>query len=188
MQEIEKLQSVLSSACVAQRAATSREQIERWQTSEFSYLKESYVISPAPAELAPLIQAALAEWDQIEASILNPPQEGSFIRARIDRTVFMDQFVQARALYLAGEPLTQQLQRRCLSLRGKVRNMEWVNLFALVLPVADPAHREENLARARMVVAIFYLESIGKSLMSPSTSDETALRKIEARWQLVAER
>ena len=89
-------------------------------------------------------------------------------------------------MHLAGEELPQPMMRLCLSLTEKVRNMDWVNLFALVLPAADPKRREEHLARARMVVAIFYLEQIGKMFLASGSPVEEALRKIEGRWQLVA--
>lgn len=183
---IDTLEDALWQSCVRQRAATSQQQMDRWQNDERAHLSERFLITLAPSEYAPQIEAALAEWDAIESAILAPPQHGSFLWPAKDRNVFLDEFAAARSLHLTGTALPESLMRLCLSLTGKVRNMDWVNLFALVLPAADPEQREGHLARARMVVAIFYLEQIGKMFLASDSPVEEALRKIEGRWQLVA--
>jgi hypothetical protein len=185
---IDALEGALWNACVRQRAATSQEQVERWQNDERAHLAERFLIAPAPAEFAAQIEAALTEWDAIESAILAPPQNGPFIHPAKDRQTFLDEFAEVRRLHLAGEELPLTLVRECVNLAGKVRNMDWVNLFALVLPAADPEGRAEHLARARMVVAIFYMEKISKVFLAVGSGDEEALRKVEGRWRLVADR
>jgi hypothetical protein len=184
---IDALEGALWNACVRQRAATSQEQVERWQNDERAHLAERFLIAPAPVEFAAQIEAALTEWDAIESAVLAPPQEGPFIHPCKDRRTFLDEFAEVRRLHLAGEELPLPLMRECVKLAGRVRNMDWVNLFALVLPVADPERRAENLARARMVVAIFYMEKIGKVFLAPGSVDVEALRMVEARWGWITE-
>ena len=184
--QIDSLESKLWQLCINRRAATSDEQLERWQSDERAYLTEGFLVTPAPAECAAHIEAAMAEWDAIEASVLSPPPTGAFRRRAKDRQTFLNEFSEARQSYLAGETLPIPLARLCLTLTGKVRNMDWVNLFTWVLPAADPEHRSAHLERAQMVVAVFYLEKIGKALLAPDHQDKAGMRKIETRWQLVA--
>ena len=66
-----------------------------------------------------------------------------------------------------------------------VKNMDWVNLFSWILPLADKEGRESHIAIGRIVTAIFYTELLAHFDGSPFSAQ--ALERIEARWQVVNE-
>jgi len=185
MNKIDQLEEELWYACVRQRAPRDEHQAEHWRQDELSHLRERFVVTLAPPELGPIITGAVAEWDRIEAKILaldavRPTDQPSATRAD-----YLAAFAQARESFLADRTPSPQHMEIGVAVRGAVRNMDWVNLFAWVLPSAVPDDRESSLDRARMVVATYYFEMIGKAARFPDGIDERTWSKLEARWRLV---
>jgi hypothetical protein len=172
---IEKLEQELWDACVIQRASQNQEMTQRWQTDEYSHLKERFLVQTMPTELNHLVQNALLEWQSIENKVC--------LSSQIDREHFLIEFEKLRQDFLNGDrewlKVIKPLQA---ATNGAVRNMDWVNLFAWVLPNADKEHTEELRVTGRMVAAIFYIELLSKHGNNPENDN---LKKIEARWRLV---
>ena len=61
---------------------------KRWQTDEYSYLQECFLVSPMPAEFAVLAKSALEQWRQIESKV--------FANLGISRDQFLKEFEKAR--------------------------------------------------------------------------------------------
>jgi hypothetical protein len=59
---IDQLEEALWGACVMQRPAPDDETMERWQTDEFSRLRERFIVRPMPDTLNDLVQRAVAQW------------------------------------------------------------------------------------------------------------------------------
>lgn len=174
---IDQLEESLWSTCVIQRAATDKEALERWQTDELAHVRERFVVRPMPAELGGLVQRALAQWQEREQAMCS--------RLGMTREQFLNEFGKLRQDYSnGGRAWGIAVQSMSPSIQAAVRNMDWVNLFAWVLPQADPGRALEHRMVGRMVAAIFYVELLAKH---GNTDGQPALRKIEARWRLASQ-
>jgi|GEM_PF-1488188 len=170
---IETLQEELWGACVMQRAAQDQEVANRWQTNELSHLKEGFRVQPMPDYLNSFVQDALAEWQQIENKACH----------NLNRGQILSEFEKARDDFLnGGNDWRKIIAAMELSVNEAVLNIDWVNLFAWVLPNADKENAEEHKVTGRIVTAIFYIEQLIKHGSHPEHNN---LKRIEARWQLV---
>lgn len=168
---INKLEEEIWVACVRQRAAEDQETTDRWQTDECSHLRERFFVRPMPSELDKLARDALEQWRQIENKV--------FANLGMSREQFLNEFEKARESYLNKNTEWQMtIVKMQFALSGAVRNLEWVNLFSWILPVADKEHADEYKAAGRVITAIFYIE-----LLAKQSQDD--LRRIEARWLIV---
>ena len=180
---IDIMEKEVWACCVRQRAAKGDATIARWQKDEYAHLKERYIVEPMPDTMQPLVEKALAEWQKIEnafcAAVGMSPDE------------FLEAFEKARESFLMRFDKRDGVWQRFITngntLQGRVRNMDWVNLFAWVLPQADPANRERNIRVGKMVTACLYTEYMFKYALNVGASNEP-LRLIEARWKLVSEK
>lgn len=185
MSKIDHLESDLWYACVRQRAPRDENQADRWRQDELAHLRERFVVTTAPPEFGHIITGALAEWDRIEAQILALDPVRPIDQPSATRADYLAAFAEARESFLEDRTVSPQHLDIGVAVRGAVRNMDWVNLFAWVLPGAVPDDREALLDRARMVVATYYFEMIGKAVRFPNQMHDRLIKKLEAQWKLV---
>lgn len=160
-----------------QRPAQDEETVNRWQEDELSHLKERFLVRSIPSELNELVKSALVEWQQIEKNVCS--------NMGMSREEFLNEFKKAREDFLnKGEEWQKIINSMQYIVYGAVRNMDWVNLFSWVLPIADKEHSEEYRKIGRMVTAIFYIEMLSKHGYDYENS---YLKRIEARWRLLSE-
>lgn len=171
---IDKLEEAVWFYCVRQRAAKDDATMRRWQEDEFYYLKESLVVMPLPAELNSLCKKALNQWAQIEKKVC--------AAAGMERKEFLERFQGARQDFLSGGKkwiaLIAPIAPAC---HGVVKNLDWVNLFALYLPLADRQNLLRNAKTGRMVTAIFYTEFLSRYGFD---QEDKNLKRIDATWRL----
>ena len=89
---INRLYTELEWKCVSQRTAGSSEVFERWENDSAAYLRESFVFAPMPAQLEPLLNEVLAEWNQRQQKFLakiNRNEEEFLDDFRADRNDFL---------------------------------------------------------------------------------------------------
>lgn len=172
---IDRLEQELWFSCVIQRHPKDQETINRWQTDEISHLKERFYVQPMPSSLNGLVQSALVQWQQIETKVCS--------NLGMTREQFLKEFEEAREDFLNnGIKWDKAIYSMQNAVYGAVRNMDWVNLFAWVLPLADTEFLVKHREIGRMVTAIFYIELLSKCGFD---DDNLYLRNIEARWRLV---
>ncbi len=175
---IDQLAINLWGYCVSQRPAEDEDTMRRWQTDELSHLKERFLVRPLPPKLRGLVEDALGEWKEKEGIVLE--------KLGMDIEGFLDTFEKLRKDFMSGGT---QWQTDAISMypaiRGAVKNLDWVNLFSWILPLADREKRESHKATGRMVTAIFYIELLAR--FNDYTTSSASLNRIEARWQLVNE-
>ncbi len=174
---IVKFEGELWHACVFQKAADSKETLNRWQEDELAYLQESFIVEPMPEELRPLMNQALEEWKIREDKVLS--------KLGMDRREFMHRFQEAReSLWRGGFRWPLFALGVGDRVYGVVLNMDWVNLFGWILPRADKANEKQHRERGRLVTALFYSELMLRYVGNPEHRD---LVRIEARWVLANE-
>jgi hypothetical protein len=185
---IDQLEERLWDCCVIQLAAQNQETIERWQTDEIAHIKERFAVQEMPNTLKPLVKAVIEQWKEIERKVCS--------RLNMNQEQFLSKFEDLRRNFLKGN---NEWREDVLLMEpvvyGAVRNMDWVNLFAWILPNADKEHYDEYRAIGRMVTALFYVEILSKYIQHENLpknenvyyDDESALKRIEARWRLGGE-
>ncbi len=179
---ISRLEEELWESCVYRRVADDMETVERWQQDPLAFQLEGLTIKPMPAALEPLLEQAIASWKQTEAKIC--------ARLRISREQFLEEFEKARSGFQSGLGEWSEFARHGEIVYGAVLNMDVVNMFAWILPAADPGRQDELHQIGRMVVAVFYTELLYKAVpdnFDGSRADPGSIifRKMEARWSLV---
>lgn len=173
---IDRLIEEVWDCCVIRLLPANSEMRERWENDEMTYLKEGFHLGPLPEELKPLASEALNQWDERQKKALNS--------LKMDRDVFLREFRLIRSSYLeGGKEWVAPLLSMAHLLYGAVRNMDWVNLFAWILPLTDMENARVYIEAGQMTVALFYLEILYKYLANPQGFN--ALDKIEVRWKLV---
>lgn len=174
---IDRLEREIWAGCVRQRLAGDKETLDRWQSDEVAHITERFIVDPVPSSLRPLVDEAIVEWVQIESAFLS--------LIEMDRGSFLKGFESARDAYLHRtrhwEPFASKVGAVA---RGVVRNMDWVNLFAWVLPQADREHGAHHAATAKMIAAVFYMEQLAKYGKHLDVVPEGLFARLEARWQL----
>lgn len=173
---ISQLEQELWGCCVHQRAAGNKEMAERWQNDPFAYQQEGFVIERLPPSMLPLVEQAITEWKRIEGKVCSNLQ--------MSREQFLEEFEKAWSNFQSGGNEWNTFARYGSIVDGAVRNMDIVNLFAWILPAADPDRREEHRAIGRMVAAVFHTELLYKGASQADPNDAT-FRRLEARWRLV---
>lgn len=172
---IEELENELWQDCVFQRAPDSEETAERWQRDEYSHLTERFIVRPISSNHLNLIKDALNEWKEREDKVLKS--------LNMSKEDFLNLFEKIRKSFLNEQ---NNFQKEIFSLGtvayGSVQNMDWVNLFSWILPMADKENSEKYVETGRMVTALFYLELLYKH---ENDYDNYNLKRIEARWRLV---
>jgi hypothetical protein len=175
---IDRLEQEIWAACVRQRLAQDPETLERWRSDQVSHIRERFIIDPMPPSLQPLVDEANTQWEHIESSFLSR-------RALMDKERFLSEFEAARSSLLQG---TKEWGSFALIMGqrawGVVRNLHWVNLFAWVLPTADPGNRSKHAAIGIMAAAIFYTEAMERHRDGAGTTLGDPLVAIDARWKL----
>lgn len=179
---IDLMEKEVWACCVRQRAARDDATIARWQTDEYAHIKERFIVEPMEYEYQPLVEKALAEWQGIE--------DGFCAAIGMSSDEFLEAFAKARESFLIRFDKRDGVWQEFISkhgktLYGRVRNMDWVNIFAWVLPQADPANRERNARIGKMVTACLYTEFMFKYAVGGAKQEP--VRLIEARWRLVSE-
>ena len=171
---IDRLIDEVWSCCIDRRPAHDATIMERWQSDPYAYIRESFVVTPLPPSLRPLVQDALNQWQGIEDRILDG--------IATSRDQFISEFENIRSLYLQGDAAwrTSITAKGCI-VCGAVRNMEWVNLFSWILPTACPDLLPAIRQTGKMVTAVLHIEFLWKSMSNPAD-----LAGIEARWRLAA--
>ncbi len=175
---IERLEQELWSRCVKQRPPKDDEVFERWCKDELAHMRERFVIVRIPSDLNSLVEEATARWDQIETKVLG--------RLSMDRQTFIEAFDKGYMQMVSGDTQWMTLLGLAGATRGAVRNMDWVNLFAWVLPVADKPNRYVHLSRGRIVAAMFYIEVLARYGLSARDDASSPVGKIDARWRFVS--
>lgn len=179
---IDLMEKDVWACCVRQQAARGDAAITRWQTDEYAHIKEHFIVEPMAAELQPLVEKALSEWQGIE--------DGFCAAIGMSSDEFLEAFAKARESFLMRfdkrDGVWQEFSKHGNALHGRVRNMDWVNIFAWVLPQADPVNRERNVRIGKMVTACLYTEFMFKYAVAGA--NEEPVRLIEARWRLVSEK
>lgn len=182
---IDQLEERLWGYCVIQLAAQNQETIKRWQTDEIAHIKERFAVQEMPNTLKPLVKAAIEQWKEIERKVCS--------RLNMNREQFLSKFENLRRNFLEGN---NEWREDILLMKpvvyGAVRNMDWVNLFAWVLPNADKEHYDEYQVIGRTVTAVFYVEILSKYIQHVNLPKyenvyddyESGLKRIEARWRL----
>ena len=172
---IDKLEEEIWAACVRERTAEDQETTDRWQTDEYSHLRERFSVRPMPSELDKLASDALVQWQQIENKVC--------ATLGMSREQLLNKFAKARESYLnKGTEWQMTIVEMQFALSGVVRNLDWVNLFSWILPVADKEHADKYRATGRMITAIFYIELLFKN---GDDCNDRELKRIEARWRIV---
>lgn len=173
---IDQLEEKVWECCVGQRPAQNRETAEKWQEDAYVHLKERFHVNPLPSSLQPLVDEAIAQWEKIEAKVLND--------LGITRDQFLIEFESIRQNFLKNDLSWQKPVTTSGKLvYGAVRNMGWVNLFGWILPAAHPEIADRLRIIGRMVTAMFYIELLWKKI----NGQEIDLKDIEARWKLANE-
>ncbi len=166
-------------SCILERAAKDQEELERWQSDEVAHIKGRFIVRHIPDDLKPLVEEAVNQWHSIEKEIF--PTE-------IEKERFMKEFEEARSdLLSGGEGWKLFASKYGAVVYGKVRNMDWVNLFSWILPKAIPGESVRFKEIGRIVTSLFYTEIMFKSKNSPNIRGNKLFQKIEARWKLVSE-
>ena len=173
---IDSLIASLWGYCVSQRPAEDGLTIERWQRDELSHLKERFMVHPLPPELKSSVNSAILEWEAREDRV--------FKRLGLNKDSFIHRFEKLREDFLKdGNMWQMEVMAIYPHIAGVVRNLDWVNLFAWILPIADRRNRAEHIARGRVVAALFYVEILAR--YGGLTASDRALKSVEARWQIV---
>lgn len=177
---IVRLESALWDSCVTRMAPANTETAQRWQSDGLAYLKEGFLINPMPESLQPLVDEALAQWKQIEKT--------AWSRLQMTNEQFFPIFEKMRDSYLQEDDEWKSLIVSVgPALYGAVMNMDWVNLFAWILPMSNPDNFNKYYFFGRLVTAFFYTECLWKFYESDSSDSDrkTALMKIETRWFII---
>lgn len=174
---IDVLEEEVLTNCLMQSSA-NEETIKKWQTDEVAHLKERFIISPLPDKLRPLVDSALSQWQKIEVKILS--------KLNTTKEEFLEKFKSARASFINGNNEWQIFIIDVgFAVRMAVKNLDWVNLFAWILPRADKENAQTYKETGLMMTAVFYSELLFKNLSIPQNKDN--LRRVDARWILVNE-
>lgn len=100
---------------------------------------------------------------------------------KMTRDQILKEFEKARESYVnKGAEWQMKIMGIQVVLNGAVRNMDWVNLFTWILPVADKEHADEYRTLGRMITAIYYIEIMSKQGYDYEYRD---LKRIEAGWR-----
>ncbi|MEQ8192359.1 MAG: hypothetical protein ABRQ39_30615 [Candidatus Eremiobacterota bacterium] len=174
---INRLERELWNTCVRQVVAEDMKTAERWQDNPLDYMQEGFLIETMPASMKPLVEEAIIRWEEIEEKVLS--------RIKMTREQFLEAFEKARDSYFSKTDEWKSFALRYGSIvYGAVLNMDIVNLFAWILPNADPARGEAYCSLGRMVTAIFYTELLYKCDGEFNLNNH-GLNKIEACWLLI---
>jgi hypothetical protein len=171
---IDRLEEELSWHCVTQCLAKDTATAQRWMTDPFAHLTEGFIINPVPIRLIPLIQEAQQQWQIREQQCL----EG----LGLTRESFLETFAEIRRQFLSGQGGWHgAVSALSASVYDVVRNMDWVNVFAWILPRADAQHADVHRETGCVVAAIFYTELLLRH------ADKNVMQRIEARWRLAVD-
>ena len=174
---IEQLEEELWWKCVQEHAAKDQEMAERWQTDESAHLREGYTILPMPDSLQPLVEKAIAQWRERKKKICS--------RLQMPPEQFVAEFTKARDQFLRDDDQWSVFVTRVGHVvYGAVRNMNWVNLFGWILPVADADNEDQHRETGRFIAALFYTELLLKYGNQQGNERDSVMRRIEVRWQL----
>lgn len=174
---INALVDMVWSRCVQRRAAKDDETAQRWQDDYLTYMREGFAFLPTGSDMEPAIEDAIDAWKEIEAQI--------FSMIGMDRAGFMDKFESARANLLAGGADWQVFAFENGPLvNGAVFNIDWVGLFAWILPLADAKRLDTYREIGRMVTATLYTEILYKSMEEPLVLENS---HIEEKWRMAKE-
>jgi hypothetical protein len=172
---IDRLEEKVWASCITQRAAQDQQTIERWQRDHYAHLKERFIVSPIPATLNQLVEAALEEWQQRENRL--------FSSLGMSREQFLDKFEKTRTSFLQGKNAWQGfVYQTGEAVYAVVKNMDWVNLFSWILPVANTEIADRLYITGRTVATIFYIETLWKNLDARPEN----FKNIEACWKLAS--
>jgi len=175
---IDKLVEELWYNCVSQIAAKDSETSEKWQKDEYLRLVEGFSVKQMPDKCKPLVDEAIAQWEQIEKSVCS--------RLRMNPDQLIEQFELIRNTLIDGNDRWQNyVDSLSYATRWAVRNMEWVNLFSWVLPAADIENSDKHRKTGRIVTAIFYIELLSKKIGDVESVQDYPINRIEARWRFV---
>ena len=178
---IEKLEEEIWAECVTRVAPADDQVLERWKNDEAAHLKEGFVFHKMPISMKPLAQQAVERWGQIEAQVLE--------RLQADEDKFLKYFEEIRDSCLRGNDDWRPIVIRIGEIvYSAVRNMDWVNLFAWILPNVNPDEAATYKRLGRMVVAMFYIEFMMKHIDDCGIvipDPEITRKKLENRWQMV---
>jgi hypothetical protein len=157
--------------------AKDQQTLERWQADPLANLKEGFKVQPLPVTLLPLVEKAVAQWEEREKQVLSALQ--------MDREQFLIKFRQARESFLQGNDEWKSfIFSTDPIVHDTVRNLDWVSLFTWKLPTADPENKDRYRTVGLMVASIFYIYSIVREEECPG-AHFNPMGKIEAYWKLV---
>jgi hypothetical protein len=191
---IDHFESELYSACVTPVVASTPEVAQKWAEEPARY-QQALVrfVKPMPERLRPLMEKALKQWEGIEAEAL--------ARTRQDRPGLIQVCSHLRTGLHEADPMarlaelewTNDCMRYGRVLDGAVKNLDWVDCFALFLPAADPADAPAHLDCGRLILAIFTLDRLGYFLSEKGMDREAlradgVIRNLEARWAFLNKR
>ena len=184
MSPIDKLEGELYSACVVEKTFfNSREEamaaMERYKTDEIARIRDLFPVKPMPLRLNPLVQEALAEWQEIERNACS--------RLGMSHDEFLKRFEEGRQKFLdRNSEWILEVTPMGHAVEGLVKNMDWVNLFSWILPKAYTESSNQHRLVGRMVTAMFYCELLTRR--GGEGPDSEDFRHIEARWCLANEK
>lgn len=172
---IDRLEQEIWNFCVTRIAPENIRTEYRWRSDETAYLMEGFCVGKMPENLRPLLNKALLQWNEISVKMLSD--------LSISKNAFLESFYSARTSYLnGGREWENFIFASGSAVRGVVKNMDWVNLFSWILPVADSGNSELHIANGRMVASVFYSELLLKYGRNPDLASNNPLGKIETRW------
>ena len=177
---IDKLEREVWHYCVRQKAAGDDETLNCWRLDERAHLMGQFIILPLPLEFNGLVEKAFSCWRRIEENLCSG--------LGMDNERFLREFTTARDNYINHNwHCDDSVMRFQTKVYGVVRNMGWVDLFSWVLPQATSEYHTEIKSVGIMLTAVFYFELLFKNIHNGDGYEDDALRRIEARWQLVNE-
>lgn len=174
---IDILEQEIWNLCIIRTAPKDLETENRWATNETAYLREGFIIKQIPEHIHQLVIKAVLYWEDLEKNLLD--------RLLISRADYLRNFSEARTCYLNGSQEWEDFIFSTESaVRGVVRNMDWVNLFSWILPIADLENSEHHRLNGQMVATVFYSELLSKYGHNPNLVSNNPLGKIETRWRM----
>ena len=145
---MDRLEQKVWEVCVYRLAAVDDATVERWQRDHLAVYREHYHVQPLPARYDVLVAEALAEWDRIEARLLE--------RLGLTAATFDARFQAIRQGLVAHDPAALRVGMAFGHIAyGVVRNLSIVNCFACFLPRAVPDRRNELATLGRRITAVF---------------------------------
>jgi len=146
-----------------------------WKEDEFLRLKHGYYITPLPEKLKGHILDAISFWKRREIEV--------FEKMGMKRDEFLRKFRELREdYYQGGKRWKKNVVIFYSKVKGAVKNIQWVDLFSWILPIADSENVEVYRSIGMVMTALFYIEMLFKSSYP---SGEDYIKRIEARWKIV---